>query len=229
MKKLKNRTARILLATSAVVIAYSIHFFGDFRSVEQKLEDSVVHLNKSILWTNPLTGVAAVKKVVSATGYFIKHNRSVYVITNAHVCMSFSHLHASNRVELLGVVEIIITDTEDDLCIGKLTKKIKKGWSPTPLKLADSEPDYGDEAYTYGYPLMFGGVHRKGRVLNTIKNVGGSSALGLKMFVTWGQSGSPVVDKNGKVVCTIFARSGPSDSFGYCKQLYKLKKLLGIL
>ena len=234
LNRLLSSDALLVISVPLIAAIFTIAFmnFSDMRTVNQKLEDGTYHVEKYMFKVDKKTHQLSIIKPVSATGYFIEHNKRVFFITNAHVCQGFtiltiSKVNEDGLPEAKGAIKVIGASKKYDLCIVELNNKYDKSWKPKALKLALKEPKYMDKAYTYGYPLRFGGVHRSGYFLNIINQASLGKVLGIHVPVVFGQSGSPVVNEKGEVVCTVFAMPRATTTLGYCQQTYKLFELLG--
>ena len=201
------------------------------KNIDKMLDEGTVHIYKIEPMIDFKTLMPRPVKTASATAYFIRYDGKVLMVTNAHVCQSYKIMSVgkySRKGKLLpkARVAILAKHPGSDLCIGKIIDKYDKEWNPKPLNLAKSEPAYKEKLYTFGYPLNLGGVHREGYALNIVAPSFGVSALGLHIPVVFGQSGSPVVNSNGEVVCTIFAMPKLTTTLGFCQENYKLEYLL---
>jgi S1-C subfamily serine protease len=139
----------------------------------------------------------------SGTGFFITEDG--YLITNDHVVRGVRRV----KVRLQSGVydaEVVKTDKSADLAL----LKVKAGnFSALPVVL-NKEASLGDEVFTIGFPNVdLQGIEPKftdGRISSLAGLQDDPSQYQISVAVQPGNSGGPLLDKNGQVVGVVVAR-----------------------
>ena len=165
-----------------------------------------------------------------ATGYMIKIKGKLHVVTNQHVCGGWKlFIVTGNDFKQNQLVSaytrVAKVSKKADLCILKVLDKRDSKRPFQTLEIADREPVYDEEVFSMGYPFASEPIFRRGRVLVDLQKEAHRLQL-LRMFVRGGQSGSPVVDTSGKVICTINSRSMAATEAGFCVKNSHLIELI---
>ena len=140
------------------------------------------------------------------------------VVTNAHVVAG----ETATRVQVEGAgrpvpAKVIVLDKKNDLAVLRVN-----GLGLTPLRLA--APKSGEVAAVIGFPengpldIEPARTGRTERVTSSNAYDHGSVerfVTSFRVHVRPGNSGGPVVNKNGRVVSTIFASRSGSDNSGF--------------
>ena len=150
-----------------------------------------------------------------ATGFHLKYRDKVYIVTNRHVCDSHTnHFRHDNIVFGDYVGEIIYKDPKHDLCL--VTSDRDSG-----LELSEKGVKEMDKIILVGYPRGIGKVVRRGRIIEEkFWSAPWLNGLYIRSYqisamAYGGNSGSPVVNEEGKVIGVLFAGSPmfPSEPF----------------
>jgi S1-C subfamily serine protease len=141
------------------------------------------------------------------------------VVTNAHVVAGIETLLVDRGEGRELDSRVVSFDAGNDVAIVRVP-----GLDGRPLRLADSDPERGQAGALLGFPLngpyrvtpvRLGGTSRVsardayGRVQI------GRKVVGLRGDVQSGNSGGPIVDAEGRVVSTAFAKRAAFDDEGY--------------
>jgi serine protease Do len=128
-----------------------------------------------------------------------------YVITNAHVLKgsSFANVINCNHDEFKA--DIIFRDEEKDLAVLKINDEDFKPFKNLPYAIRKSEVDLGEEVFTLGYPSN-DITYNKGDLSAKFGFKGDSTRWQLEMNANPGNSGGPVLDKNGEVIGILSTR-----------------------
>ena len=156
----------------------------------------------------------AYKKVLDLTGsigtgsgFVIERSGQFYVITNAHVIEYASdepgsiYIYSINRNKY--EVQVVGGDSFYDIAILKFAEK--PGKEIAPVAFRSEEAHLGEEVYAIGNPLgeypysvSNGIISAKNRVRGGV--TGKFGFLQTTATVIWGNSGGPLIDKNGNVI-----------------------------
>jgi S1-C subfamily serine protease len=151
---------------------------------------------------------------VEGSGWIVRRG---LVVTNAHVVAGVSSPLVDRRDGTGRHGRVVAFDAENDLALVRVP-----GLEGRPLRLAS--PDHGETAALLGFPLN--GPYRATpvRLGNTARLAArdaygrvqvGRRVVGLRGDVRSGNSGGPVVDADGRVVATAFARRAVAADEGY--------------
>jgi len=153
-----------------------------------------------------------------ATAFILTYSMRTYIITNRHVCERADLL-------MLGPVPLttMIVSYDTDLCA------IPTIPTTPSLLLADLMVPNGTKVYSLGYG---GGVYKQktGTIKGaerTLGYVGDSTSINLKIIP--GDSGSPVVNEEGKVLGVIAERSLNGPDTAYMVSHTNLKSFLDFI
>jgi S1-C subfamily serine protease len=162
---------------------------------------------------------------VEGSGWIV---RPGLVVTNAHVVAGIRSPIVDRRDGHRVTGSVVAFDADNDVAIVKVP-----GLRGRPLRLAD--PRRGESAALLGFPLN--GPFRVTAVrLGATSRVAtrdaygrlriGRTVVGLRGAVRSGNSGGPIVDTDGRVVATVFARREGSDE-GYAVPNGSVTDVLG--
>ena len=134
-----------------------------------------------------------------ATGFMIDASNN-YIVTNAHVIKEASHnLIVENIKGVQYYAKAVYINAEQDLAIIKITDSAFKTLPALPYAIRKSDADLGEQIFFMGYPkaeIVYGEGYvsaKNGHDMNPVY-------CQLSTSANEGNSGSPVVTKNGDLV-----------------------------
>jgi S1-C subfamily serine protease len=145
----------------------------------------------------------------SGTAFYLNYKNKVYLVTNNHVCGDSYGLSSID-----GYHKVLKVSKKHDLCL-------LSGRREVGLNLAQEKIEAFDEVHVVGFPLGQPVTHREGTlVLNTVDVFPWISQypiqiLHISISVFGGNSGSPALNKFGRVIGVVFATNTRTFHDGY--------------
>jgi len=220
----KNRKTIAVAASIAIVVSAAcasiISFFSPGKNshlkplVEKmkeqdvkykKLESQIGQLNNASQNNTPKTQPKLETKF-RATGFLIDVNNN-YIITNAHVLNEASNqLAVENNEGEVFFAEPVYINHETDLAVLQIQDKDFKKLPPIPYVIKKTESDLGEPVFILGYPkeeIVYG----EGYVSAKNGFQMDPQFYQLNTLAKEGNSGSPVINKNGELIGVISQKS----------------------
>ncbi|MEJ7587528.1 MAG: serine protease [Ferruginibacter sp.] len=158
-----------------------------------------------------------------ATGFLI--DGKGYLITNAHVISKMKNIYIENRKGEFYTAEAVYTDKLVDLAILKITDTAFKTVTNLPYSIKKSNADLGEQFFTLGFPrneIVYG----EGYLSAKSGNDGDSSAYQLTVSANPGNSGGPVINRNGEIIGVITGKDSKADGVVYAAKSTNILQLL---
>lgn len=149
---------------------------------------------------------AAHTYTTGGTGFLIDGRG--YLITNAHVLKGKGVVVNNNGEDLTATIAYI--DADRDLALLKIDDKAFKPIASLPYSFKHSAFNLGSDVYTLGYPRDII-VYNSGYISATSGHNGDTSSLQISLPANPGNSGGPVLNKNGEVVGILSAREAGAE------------------
>jgi len=135
--------------------------------------------------------------ITGGTGFMI--DTKGYIVTNAHVIKNAKHIavQSGNGKDLRATV--VYSDAEKDIAILKITDKNYKPVSSIPYSIKRNSGDLAESIFTLGYPrndIVYG----NGYIASKTGYNGDTLSCQITIPANKGNSGSPVLNKNGEVI-----------------------------
>ncbi len=157
-----------------------------------------------------------------ATGFLI--DGKGFIITNAHVVKRLKTIYVENSKGDYFSAQAIYSDQNTDLAILKITDTAFKTVLNIPYSINKSNSNLGEQIFTLGYPrneIVYG----EGYVSAKSGNEGDSTAYQVSVSVNPGNSGGPVLNRDGQVIGIITSKNLTADGVVFAaksKNIYKL-------
>lgn len=177
----------------------------------------IVIASKDIQKNTSTTGQRIAKHVVSfnvigmdnqrfATGFHLKYEGKVYIVTNKHVCDFNKKVYDHDFIQFEDYVgKVIAVDTTHDLCLVSSNRKMG-------LKLSENASKPTDELILVGHPRGLGKTIRHGYHVSDEKIYANwigfakmYDSIQASFIAYGGNSGSPVCNTDGDVVAVLYA------------------------
>ena len=158
-----------------------------------------------------------------ATGFLI--DGKGYIVTNSHVISKMKNIYVENKKGNYYKASAVYTDNIVDLAILKITDTAFKAINNLPYSIKKGNSDLGEQIFTLGFPrneIVYG----EGYLSAKSGNDGDSTAYQLTISANPGNSGGPVLNRNGEVVGIITARDNKADGVVYAAKSKNIFKLL---
>lgn len=158
-----------------------------------------------------------------ATGFLI--DGKGYLVTNSHVISRMKNIYVENKKGNYYKAEAVYTDNIVDLAILKITDTSFKSIAHIPYSIKKGNADLGEQFFTLGFPrkeIVYG----EGYLSAKSGNDGDSSAYQLTVSANPGNSGGPVINRNGEVIGIITAKDNQADGVVYAAKSKNIFTLL---
>jgi len=133
-----------------------------------------------------------------------------YLVTSAHVVQDASKIFVQNNKGADFRATIVYTDLEKDLAILRIEDQDFKSPASLPYSIGRSTTDIAEPIFTLGYPkdeIVYG----EGYLSAKTGLKGDTMAYQISISANPGNSGGPVLNKNGEVIGILNARQTTAD------------------
>lgn len=215
----------ISILTAAIMVTYTKKVGNEnYRVLVDKLNQTNREVNKLKSGQfQPSPTPAAPKVDYRATGFLI--DGKGFVLTNAHVISQMKNIYVENRKGAYYQAEAVYVDKITDLAILKIIDTSFKAVISLPFSVKKGNSDLGEQFFTLGFPrneIVYG----EGYVSAKSGSDGDSSSYQLTVSVNPGNSGGPVINRNGEVIGIITAKDSKADGVVYAAKSKNIFELL---
>jgi S1-C subfamily serine protease len=157
----------------------------------------------------------------SATGFLI--DGSGFIATNAHVINKARNLIVENKKGDQFIAIPVYVNKNTDLAILKVTDTSFKKINVLPYSIPRATAELGEQIFTLGYPREVV-VYGEGYLSAQSGSRGDTTAYQISISVNPGNSGGPIINKNGEVLGIISSKETNADGVVFAiksKNIYK--------
>ena len=157
------------------------------------------------------------------TGFLI--DGKGYLVTNAHVISKMKNIYVENTKGQFFATAAVYTDNTVDLAILKISDTAFKAVTSLPYSIKKANSDLGEQFFTLGFPrdeIVYG----EGYVSAKSGNDGDTTSYQLTVSANPGNSGGPVINRNGEIIGIITARDSKADGVVYAAKSKNIFRLL---
>ncbi len=158
-----------------------------------------------------------------ATGFMITKNG--YVVTNYHVITGADSVHLQNHKGESFKADIVFTNPEKDLAILHINDSTFKSIKSIPYTFKRQDSDMGEDVYTIGFPRDEA-VYGQGYLSSSTGYAGDTLAYQISIPVNPGNSGGPLLDKEGNVIGIISGKQKGIDGAAFAIKTKALMETL---
>jgi serine protease Do len=180
-----------------------------FKQVEAKLNQFEKVLNKtSVPIVIPAPPKPKIDASFRATGFLI--DVSGYIVTNAHVINRAKNLIVENIKGDQFYAKPVYVSNGTDLAILKINDTSFQNFTSLPYSIRKSSAELGEQIFTLGYPrdeVVYG----EGYLSAKSGYSGDTSSYQISISVNPGNSGGPVITRNGEVIGIISSKETNAD------------------
>ncbi len=157
------------------------------------------------------------------TGFLI--DGKGYLVTNAHVINKMKNIYVESTKGQYFTASSVYIDNAVDLAILKINDTAFKAIASLPYSIKKNNTDLGEQFFTLGFPrneIVYG----EGYVSAKSGSDGDTTAYQLTVSANPGNSGGPVINRNGEIIGIITAKDSKADGVVYAAKSKNIFELL---
>ena len=194
---------------------------NELADVKKKTDRQDVEIKRVNNRINNSENANPIVYTTGGTGFII--DAKGYLVTNAHVIEGAKNVAVQNsKGEYLA--KVVYTDNSRDIAIIKITDKDFKPFASVPYSISKSAADRAESIFTLGYPrneIVYG----EGYVSAITGYKGDTLSCQIDIAANRGNSGSPILNKQGEVIGILNGRQTNTEGFAFAiqsKYIYRL-------
>jgi serine protease Do len=214
------------LTISALVWAFAPKSNSDFDTLKREIKDlrnATAQQGNEIKNVKNSIGKEKTAPIVyksGGTGFII--DAKGYLVTNFHVIDKAKNIAVQNsRGEF--IAKVVYTDKKKDIAILKIVDESFKPFTSVPYSISKASAKLAEPIFTLGYPkneIVYG----QGYLSSLTGFNGDTLSCQIEIAANHGNSGSPILNRNGEVVGVLNARQNSTEGFTFAiqgKYIYK--------
>jgi len=220
--------AVISLTSTGLIFNYAKKYGNEsYQELVSKINQTNQEVNKlkSNQISSPTTKLEP-KVDYRATGFLI--DGKGYLVTNAHVISKMKNIYVENNKGEYFTASEVFRDNVSDLAIVQIVDTSFSAIPSLPYSINKVNADLGEQFFTLGFPrneIVYG----EGYVSAKSGNDGDSTSYQLTVSANPGNSGGPVINKNGEIIGVITGKDTKADGVVYAAKSKNIFRMLDSL